>query len=203
MEINEYNGEWERMYVRRHGDGINATIKWGSHVYYQRGRQEKNESTIEMQKIVHTGTVPFQLIRPTRDFLTFSKNRKNWEKIISEVRKKWVWRVTAELIEMVQYIKHGGLCEWTAQLVGVGAYCVCPWYSDIPTCGPHYIKFSKSFTISIPLRVGGVRTIQRPIFRFIWSYLINLHLKLKVYDYDTRNGHYVNNSSQIFFICSI
>jgi hypothetical protein len=43
------------MYVRRHGDGINAIIKWGYHVYCQRGRQEKNESTIEMQKIVHTG----------------------------------------------------------------------------------------------------------------------------------------------------
>jgi hypothetical protein len=38
-------------------------------------------------------TVPFQSIQPTHDLPTFwkiSENRKNREKIISEVRKKWV-----------------------------------------------------------------------------------------------------------------
>ena len=35
-------------------------------------------------------------------FQKMSENRKNWEKYISKVRKKWVWCMMAESIEMVQ-----------------------------------------------------------------------------------------------------
>jgi len=41
-------------------------------------------------------------------FRKISENRKNREKIISKVRKKWVWCMTAESIEMVQYILKTG-----------------------------------------------------------------------------------------------
>ena len=62
--------------------------------------------------MVFQAYVPFQSIRPTRDVPTLSKNLRKSEKsrkIISGVKKKWVWRVTDELIEMVQYIDD----EWT------------------------------------------------------------------------------------------
>lgn len=40
---------------------------------------------------------------PSHIFEKSQKIEKNWEKIISGVREKWVWHVMAKLIEMVLY----------------------------------------------------------------------------------------------------
>jgi len=54
-------------------------------------------------------------------FRKISENRKNREKIISGVSKKWVWRVTAESIEMVQYIKP----QWNPHVKMLQVLVIC------------------------------------------------------------------------------
>ena len=58
----------------------------------------------------HWNTVPFHSIRTAHDFLFFQQISKitiNREKIIGGVNEHWVWRVTFELNEMVQYLLRG------------------------------------------------------------------------------------------------
>jgi len=106
---------WERTWVWRHGNGVNAIYKMGISCILQREWQAK----MRAQTWMRGGKMSYC------------------------------------------YTKYGALC------VGIGGYRGCP--PDIPTWGPHCINFCMSFKFSIqPLRVGGMRTIQRPIFRHIY-----------------------------------